>query len=120
MQIRPATAHHVISKNNLNFSGDIERCLKDPKKNLKLGCTYLDNLLEMFDGSLYLVAAAYNAGPGNLAKWLKTYGDPREEGSDIVVWIEKLPYSETRNYIYRVIESTRVYQEHLKGVQRRG
>ncbi len=120
MQIRPGTAHHLISKNNLNFSGDIEKSLKDPQKNLKLGCTYLDNLLELFDGSLYLVAAAYNAGPGNLAKWLKTYGDPREEGSDIVEWIEKLPFSETRNYIHRVIESTRVYQEHLKGGQRRG
>ena len=119
MQIRAATAQDLISKNNLSLSGNIDQCLMDPKKNLKLGCVYLDNLLEKFDGSLYLVAAAYNAGPGTLEKWLQTYGDPREDGTDIVAWIETLPYFETRNYIHRVIESTRVYQEHLKGMQKR-
>ncbi|MBS0184749.1 MAG: lytic transglycosylase domain-containing protein [Proteobacteria bacterium] len=119
MQIKPETAQDLISKNKLNFSGDMDRCLKDPKKNLKLGCTYLDNLFELFDGSLYLVAAAYNAGPGTLEKWLERYGDPREKGSDIVAWIESLPYGETRNYIHRVIEATRVYQEHFKSIQKR-
>lgn len=115
MQIRAATARDIIFKNGLSgFSSDLEKILRKRQINLKLGCVYLDNLLELFGGSLYLVAAAYNAGPGNVEKWITLYGDPREKGVDVVEWIEKLPYGETRNYIHRVIESMRVYEESFR------
>lgn len=111
MQILPATAEDIIKENEVqDIKGPWEEHLKNPQKNLRLGCLYVDNLLRDFEGSLILVATAYNAGPGRLKKWLETYGDPTDPKVDPIVWIETLPYGETRNYIHRLLESYAIYK----------
>ena len=67
----------------------------------------------MFDNSYVLALAAYNAGPNRVKRWLHLYGDPRNQDVDSIDWIEQIPFSETRNYIQRVMESLHVYREFL-------
>ena len=49
------------------------------------------------------------AGAGNVRKWVRAYGDPRQPGADVVRWIERIPFMETRGYVQRVMENTVVY-----------
>ena len=60
-----------------------------------------------------LAAAAYNAGAGNAAKWIDTFGDPRSEDIDPVVWVELIPVQETRQYVKRVVGNYLVYRARL-------
>jgi soluble lytic murein transglycosylase len=60
--------------------------------------------------------ASYNAGGGNVAKWIRAYGDPRSANVDPIDWIERIPFSETRNYVQRVIEGVLVYRSRMVGV----
>jgi soluble lytic murein transglycosylase len=66
--------------------------------------------MDYFGGSYPLAVAAYNAGPGNVNKWLRQNGDPRTGAVDWIDWIEKIPLSETRNYVQRVLENAVVYE----------
>ena len=61
-------------------------------------------------GSYILTFAAYNAGGKNVKEWIDAYGDPRKAGVDPIDWIERIPFSETRNYVQRVIENLNVYR----------
>ncbi len=85
----------------------------DPGYNMRLGTTYLHDLLDQFGGAAPLAVAAYNAGPARVTEWLAANGDPRagtkSGGIDMVDWIELIPFSETRNYVQRVIENQVVY-----------
>jgi soluble lytic murein transglycosylase len=72
-------------------------------------------LLERWSGSYVLTIAAYNAGSGNVAAWVDTYGDPRNPGMDVIDWIELIPFGETRNYVQRVLENIQVYRDRLTG-----
>ena len=69
--------------------------------------------MDKYDGSLILAAAAYNAGAGNVDKWLKYYGDPREKNIDVVNWIETIPFVETRKYVQRIMANYMVYRARL-------
>lgn len=113
MQMLPETAKDLAKKNNLSLPKDVAAHLKNPVANIKLGCLYLEELLELYDNSLVLVAAAYNAGPGRVNKWLETYGDPRKEDVDQDAWIEMIPYGETRNYVHRIMEGYAIYKANL-------
>ena len=84
--------------------------LKDELYNIKLGTEYIKELLKSFRGSAVLSIAAYNAGPGSVKSWIKSYGDPRSKGVDPLVWIEMIPYEETRNYVYHVLSNELVYR----------
>ena len=57
--------------------------------------------------------AAYNAGPGKVAEWVRAYGDPRDPKVDPIDWVERIPYTETRNYVQRVLENVQVYRSRL-------
>lgn len=110
MQIMPATARRVARMINVGYS---RHRLHDPAYNLTLGTAYLERMLERFDGSYVLALAAYNAGPGRAERWIRAYGDPRDPSVDAIDWIESVPFSETRNYIQRVLENLHVYRRRL-------
>lgn len=111
MQLMPATARQVARGKGLPYNRD--RLVSDPDYNLRLGRSYLNDLLEDFDGSYILALAAYNAGPTRARRWIKAFGDPRDADVDPVLWIERIPFSETRNYVQRILESLVVYRHTL-------
>ncbi|WP_417309906.1 lytic transglycosylase domain-containing protein [Devosia sp.] len=111
MQLMPATAKETAGKLGLSYSKS--RLTSDGEYNALLGSTYLKAQLERFDGSLLLAAAAYNAGGGNVNKWLRTFGDPRDPSIDPVIWVELIPFQETRKYVQRVLGNYMVYRARL-------
>ena len=113
MQLMPATAKAVAQYLQVPYSR--ERLTTEPAYNARLGTAYLDELMEIFDGNIIMVAAGYNAGPGRPIRWMKTRGDPRRGEIDMVDWIEHIPFNETRNYVMRVAESLPVYRARLNG-----
>ncbi|MFL0418129.1 lytic transglycosylase domain-containing protein [Sphingomonas sp. 179-I 2A4 NHS] len=106
MQLMPGTAREQAGKMGLPY--DAGRLLTDTSYNAQLGSSYFQRVFGSF-GSYPLAIAAYNAGPGNVNKWLRANGDPRTGGIDMVDWIEAIPFSETRNYVQRVLENAVVY-----------
>ena len=111
MQLMPATAKETAEKIGVEYSPS--RLTSDGAYNALLGSTYLAAQLQRFDGSLVLAAAAYNAGAGNAQRWIAAYGDPREEIVDPVVWVELIPFEETRKYVQRVLANYLVYRARL-------
>jgi soluble lytic murein transglycosylase len=106
MQLMPGTAREQAGKIGLPY--DFGRLTSDPAYNVMLGSSYFERLLNQWGGQAALAVASYNAGAGNVNKWVRQNGDPRG-GTDIVTWIEAIPYSETRNYVQRVLENAVVY-----------
>ncbi|WP_424930833.1 transglycosylase SLT domain-containing protein [Amaricoccus macauensis] len=113
MQLMPATARQMAEDLGLPYSAS--RLVHDPNYNATLGTAYLARMLKRYDGSTMLAAAAYNAGPGRVDEWLDTYGDPRAPGADPIIWIESIPFNETRNYVMRVLEGLHVYRARIEG-----
>ena len=113
MQVMPKTAQGVAKKIGQPYS--FERLKTDWRYNATLGIAYLDEMLERYNGSYVLAAAAYNAGPHRADRWIREHGDPRLAGTNTEQWIEKIQYRETRNYVQRVLESVQVYRARLSG-----
>jgi soluble lytic murein transglycosylase len=113
MQLMPATAEAVARREGVAY--DQAKLSTDALYNARLGTGYLAQMLARFDGSYVLATAAYNAGPGRVDKWVAEFGDPRDPSVDPVIWIEQIPYSETRNYVMRVLEGMQVYRVRLAG-----
>lgn len=113
MQMMPATAKLTARRHGLSY-GD-KRELFTPSTNMQLGMAHVSDLLESFGGSYVLSIASYNAGAGRANQWMATYGDPRATNADVVDWIERIPFNETRNYVQRVLENTQVYRNILAG-----
>ena len=107
MQLMPGTAREQSGKANMSY--DASALTDDPQYNIRLGSGYIQRMMDYYGGSYPLAIAAYNAGPGNVNKWLRANGDPRMGGIDWVKWIEDIPISETRNYVKRVLENAVVY-----------
>ena len=110
MQLMPGTARETAGKIALSYRP--EALNSDVTYNIQLGSTYFQRMLSYYNGSYPLAVAAYNAGPGNVNKWLVRNGDPRSGGIDILDWIEQIPLSETRGYVHRVLENAVMY-DHL-------
>jgi soluble lytic murein transglycosylase len=106
MQLMPATAREVARTANLAHAG--ERDLLDPAHNLLLGSLYLAALERRYSGHKVLATAAYNAGPGRVRGWLP---DAAEVDSD--VWIETVPFDETRAYLRAVLAYQIIYAMRL-------
>ncbi len=112
MQLVSGTAKEVAKKLNIKFGKtDLHN---RPALNVRLGRHYLHKLLKKYDGSYPVALAAYNAGPGNLSRWLNEVGDPRQKNVDLIDWIEQLPFSETRDYVHRVMENHAIYLQLLQ------
>ncbi|MEM9740840.1 MAG: lytic transglycosylase domain-containing protein [Pseudomonadota bacterium] len=113
MQFVPATAALEARQRGLPYR--TSWLTDDPGYNMTLGGAHLDTLLDRFNGSYIMTAAAYNAGPRRPAQWVEDYGDPRLGEIDPIDWVEFIPFSETRNYVQRVLENTQVYRHRLSG-----
>ncbi|MEO6360422.1 MAG: lytic transglycosylase domain-containing protein, partial [Sphingomicrobium sp.] len=106
MQLMLPTAREQAGKIGVPFDGS--RLLSDSAYNMQIGSAYFRWLLSYWDGNVPLAVASYNAGIGNVRKWVNAYGDPRA-GVDVLKWIEAIPFTETRGYVQRVIENSVVY-----------
>ena len=102
IQMLPGPARTVARKHNINYRGQQE--LFDPDKNIELASAYLTTLIEEFDGNDIYATAAYNAGPHRVEKWLETTAQ-----LPIDVWIESIPFHETRQYVKNVLTYSAVY-----------
>ncbi len=111
MQMISSTARSTASRAGVAY--DDGRLSSDPAFNAQLGAAHLGTLLDEQNGSYILTFAAYNAGGKAVRDWIAAYGDPRKPGVDMVDWIERIPYSETRNYVQRVMENLQVYRAKL-------
>jgi peptidoglycan lytic transglycosylase len=113
MQVTPDAGRYVCKKYGANF--DLGRLKTDPVYNAALGAAELGGLIEDYRGSYIMTFAAYNAGRGSLKKWVDRYGDPRDPKIDAVDWVELIPFSETRNYVQRIVENLQVYRARFGG-----
>lgn len=112
MQLMIPTARETARRNDLDFNED--RLLDDPPYNVRIGTLHLGELLETWSGSYLLSIAAYNAGTTNTRRWVEAYGDPRTGEIDPVVFVERIPFSETRNYVQRVLENVQIYRMRIE------
>ena len=113
-QMMPATAKGVAKKLGMRFKPQM---LANPDVNLRLGAAFVENQISNFNGSYVLALAGYNAGPHRVREWMEQIGDPRQDDVDVIDWVEKIPVSETRNYVQRIMESLQVYRARLAGGQ---
>lgn len=114
LQLMPGTARQLAKKAGLQFSQT--RLTTDAGYNATLGSAFLGEQLDRFNGSYVLTFAGYNAGPNRASQWVARYGDPRGKDIDAVVdWIERIPYTETRSYVQRVMENYEVYKMRISG-----
>ncbi len=110
MQLMPETAHAIAKRIGEPYSSGM---LDEADYNMRLGASYLGHMIGNFSGSYVMAAAAYNAGPGRPTDWVTYCGDPRTSSVDPVDFVECIPFSETRNYVMRVLEATQVYRARL-------
>lgn len=108
MQMIASTARHTAQQTGVGF--DLKKMLDEPAFNARLGAAHLGMLLDEHKGSYVLAFAAYNAGGKRVKEWIDAYGDPRKSNVDPIDWVERIPISETRNYVQRVIENLTVYR----------
>jgi soluble lytic murein transglycosylase len=113
MQVTPDAGKYVCKKYGTNF--DLNRLKTDSVYNAALGAAELGGLLDDYRGSYIMTFAAYNAGRGSVKKWIDRYGDPRDPKVDAVDWVELIPFSETRNYVQRIMENLQVYRTRFGG-----
>jgi len=78
--------------------------------NVQFGSAELGGVIQDYRGSYIMTFAGYNAGRGRVKEWIERYGDPRDPSVDPVDWVERIPFSETRNYVQRVMENVQVYR----------
>lgn len=108
MQLLPSTARLMARRAGVSLKSN--RQLTDPSLNIQLGSEYLGSMLRRYENNRILASAAYNAGPRNVDSWLNP-----ELALD--VWIETIPFSETRNYVQNVLLFSTIYGRRLKQLQ---
>jgi soluble lytic murein transglycosylase len=108
MQVTPEAGRDTAKRFGLTY--DWNRLVSDPVYNTQMGTAEIAALLKDYRGSYILTFAGYNAGRGRVSQWLTQHGDPRDPKVDAVDWVERIPFSETRNYVQRVMENLQVYR----------
>lgn len=108
MQLMPATAKGVAKEIKTTYQQ--ASLTNDAGYNVRLGAYYLNGLLQNWSSNYVLALAAYNAGEGRVRRWIRDWGDPRQPHVDVIDWIELIPFSETRNYVQRVLEGVQIYR----------
>ena len=112
MQLMPKTGRQTARELKTPFRG--RDTLIDPSSNVRLGTRYLANISDRFGNHKALATAAYNAGPTRVSRWL-----PTEQSLDARIWIENIPYNETRRYVRRVLTADVIFQWRLTGTPER-
>jgi soluble lytic murein transglycosylase len=113
MQIMPGELRRIARQGNLPYRPN--DLTTNPGYNIRLGMAEFSGYLSDWGNSLVLAAAAYNAGPTNVKRWITAFGDPRSPTVDPIDWVEEIPFNETRNYVQRVLENTEIYRIRLDG-----
>ena len=80
-----------------------------------LGAAHLSDLLESYRGSYIKSLAAYNAGGGRVRQWSEKFGDPNRSDIDAIDWVERIPFTETRRYVQKILTTMQVYRARLEG-----
>ena len=112
MQLMPGTAKAVAKAYKVKFQA---AQLTNPAYNMQLGEAHLGALIDSYSGSYFLSLAAYNAGGGRVQEWMKAFGDPRDPDVDPIDWIERIPFTETREYVVKIMETVQLYRSRLAG-----
>ena len=112
MQVMPATGRKVAKAISLPYSG--LATLTNPVSNIRLGTSYLGQMAKRYSGNQVLATAAYNAGPHRVDRWL-----PKNGSLDARVWIENIPFTETRKYVKRVLAAQAIFHWRMTGEMRR-
>lgn len=112
MQLMPATGRKVAKAIQMHYTG--LATLTNPESNIRLGTTYLGQMAERYNGNQVLATAAYNAGPHRVDRWL-----PENGTVDARIWIENIPFNETRKYVKRVLAAQAIFHWRLTGQMRR-
>ncbi len=112
MQLMPSTARAVANAYKVKFDANQ---LTNAAYNTQLGEAHLKQLIDSYNGSYFLSLAAYNAGGGRVADWIKQFGDPRDPKVDPIDWIERIPFTETRQYVVKIMETLQLYRSRLAG-----
>ena len=102
MQLMPGTAREIAGRRKIKYR---RSAILNGRTNLDFGTYYFDSLLDSFKGNLELSLASYNGGPGNVRKWIKRYGT-----EDMDVFVELIPFRETRGYVKKVMRSYYLYE----------
>jgi soluble lytic murein transglycosylase len=113
MQVTPEAGRDTAKRFKVSY--DWDRMVSDPVYNTQIGAAELSALLSEYKGNHIMTFAGYNAGRGRVRDWVKAYGDPRDPKVDPIDWVERIPFSETRNYVQRVIENLAVYRVRFDG-----
>jgi soluble lytic murein transglycosylase len=108
MQMLPSTASRTAGRFKVPFNAD--RLIAEPAFNAMLGAAHLGELMEETRGSIVMTFASYNAGGGRVREWIEAFGDPRQPGTDVVDWVERIPFYETRHYVQKIMENYQVYR----------
>lgn len=108
MQLMPATGRDVAREIKFPYAG--LATLVDPESNIRLGTTYLGKMAQRYDGNQVLATAAYNAGPHRVDRWL-----PDDDPIDARIWIENIPFNETRKYVKRVLAAQAIFHWRMTG-----
>ncbi len=115
LQVMPITAKHVCR--DYKIKCDIPRLLTDASYNAMIASAYIADRMGEFRGSYVLGTAGYNAGPGRARQWMREFGDPRDPNVDVIDWIYRIPFEETREYVQKVLANTQVYRARLGQAQ---
>jgi peptidoglycan lytic transglycosylase len=108
MQVTPEAGRDTAKRFGVKY--DWKRMVNDAVYNCQMGSAELSGLLQDYRGSFILTFAGYNAGRGRVKEWIERHGDPRDPSVDPIDWIERIPFSETRNYVQRVMENFQMYR----------
>jgi soluble lytic murein transglycosylase len=108
MQVTPEAGRDTAKRFSVAYNW--QRLVSDPAYNMQLGTAEVSALLKDYRGSLVKTFAGYNAGRGRVEQWVALHGDPFDPKVDAVDWVERIPFSETRNYVQRVVENFQVYR----------
>jgi soluble lytic murein transglycosylase len=113
MQVTPEAGRDTAKRFGVAY--DWDRMVSDPVYNTQMGAAELSALLSEYRGNQIMTFAGYNAGRGRVRDWVQARGDPRDPNVDPVDWVERIPLSETRNYVQRVMENVLVYRARFEG-----